>query len=123
MVEDHADTLTATSQLLEEFDCECHPAGSIEEALSAVETQTFDLVLSDLGLPDGSGLDLMRRLRDTYGLLGIAVTGYGMEEDVQRSRAAGFVAHLVKPITFEKLARAIERFRENRPDYKPTGEG
>lgn len=119
LVEDHADTLTATSQLLEEFACECHPAGSIEEALAAVETQTFDLLLSDLGLPDGSGLDLMRSLRDRYGLAGIAVTGYGMEEDVQRSREAGFVSHLVKPITFEKLARAIERFREDRSAFKP----
>jgi CheY-like chemotaxis protein len=78
--------------------------------MAAAEASRFDLVLSDLGLPDGSGLDLMRHLRDRYGLAGIALTGYGMEEDIRRGREAGFVDHLVKPITFQKLADAIERF-------------
>jgi signal transduction histidine kinase/ActR/RegA family two-component response regulator len=115
IVEDHADTLTATHQLLEELSCESFPARSLKEALAAAEAQAFDLVLSDLGLPDGSGLELMRRLHDRYGLLGIAVTGYGMEDDVRRGREAGFVDHLVKPITFQKLASAIERFFAERP--------
>ena len=58
----------------------------------------------------------MRRLRDLYGLSGIAVTGFGMEEDLHQSREAGFVAHLVKPITFDRLAGAIAKFFEERSD-------
>jgi CheY-like chemotaxis protein len=93
---------------------------SVRDALEAAGRQPFDLVLSDLSLPDGSGLDLMRRLRDERGLSGIAVTGYGMEEDRRRSRDAGFVDHLVKPITLSTLADAVERFFASRP---PVSEG
>jgi CheY-like chemotaxis protein len=113
-VEDHADTLGAARELLTELSCEVVCASSIEEALAAAETHTFDLVLSDLGLPDGNGLDLMRRLRDRHGLTGIALTGYGMEEDLKRSREAGFLEHLVKPITFQRLEAAVERFFRSR---------
>lgn len=87
---------------------------SVREALAAAEAQPFDLVLSDLGLPDGNGLELMARLRERYGLSGIAVTGYGMEDDVRRSSEAGFVDHLVKPITFARLENAIDRFFDRR---------
>jgi signal transduction histidine kinase/CheY-like chemotaxis protein len=110
LVEDHADTALAARELLADASCNVVAAGSLAEALEAAGIQTFDLVLSDLGLPDGSGLDLMRDLRDRYGLRGIALTGFGMEEDLRRSREAGFVDHLVKPITFDRLAGAIERF-------------
>ena len=58
----------------------------------------------------------MRRLRDRHGLTGIALTGYGMEEDLKRSREAGFVEHLVKPITFQRLEAAVERFFQSRRD-------
>jgi CheY-like chemotaxis protein len=112
LVEDHADTAQAARELLSDISCEVVAATSLSEALEAAGVQTFDLVLSDLGLPDGSGLDLMRDLRDRYGLRGIALTGFGMEEDIRRSRDAGFVDHLVKPITFDRLATAVERFFE-----------
>ena len=115
-VEDHADTLEAARELLAELSCDVVCASSIEEALAAAEIHTFDLVLSDLGLPDGNGLDLMRRLRDRHGLAGIALTGYGMEEDLKRSREAGFLEHLVKPITFQRLEAAVERFFRSRRD-------
>jgi PAS domain S-box-containing protein len=114
LVEDHADTALAARELLADASCQVVAAGSLAEALEAAGIQTFDLVLSDLGLPDGSGLDLMRNLRDRYGLRGIALTGFGMEEDVTRSREAGFVDHLVKPITYDRLAKAIERFFDDR---------
>ena len=110
LVEDHADTLAALRDLLTEMSCDVVTAGTLREAFAAAEAGSFELVLSDLGLPDGSGLELMRSLRERYGLAGIAVTGYGMEEDLRRSLAAGFVEHLVKPITFEKLETAIDRF-------------
>jgi CheY-like chemotaxis protein len=65
------------------------------------------LVLSDIGLPDGDGYALMRALRERYGMKGIALTGYGMTEDISRSSAAGFVAHLTKPIQVSVLDRAL----------------
>ncbi len=110
LVEDHIDTLRAARSLLSELACEVVVASSVREALAAARTQGFDLVVSDLGLPDGNGLELMTHLRERYGLSGIAVTGYGMEEDIRRSLSAGFVDHLVKPITFARLESAIDRF-------------
>ncbi len=120
LVEDHRDTLAAAAMLLTELSCEVVAAPSVRDALEAARRHTFDLVLSDLSLPDGSGLDLMRRLRDERGLSGIAMTGYGMEEDRRRSRDAGFVDHLVKPITLATLAGAVERFFASRP---PVSDG
>ena len=110
LVEDHPDTLDAARALLTELGCEVFPATSVSEALRVAASQPIDIVVSDLGLPDGSGVDLMRSLRDRHGLSGIAVTGSGMEEDVRAGAAAGFVEHLVKPITFQRLAAAIDRF-------------
>jgi CheY-like chemotaxis protein len=115
LVEDHADTLIAARDLLTELSFDVFTAGSFHEAVAAAEANAFDLVVSDLGLPDGSGLELMRRLRDRHGLAGIALTGYGTEEDIDQSRKAGFVDHLVKPVTFQTLAGAIERFFSARP--------
>jgi CheY-like chemotaxis protein len=67
-----------------------------------------DLVLSDLGLPDGTGLELMAEIHQRYGVKGIALSGYGMEEDVRRSLEAGFDRHLTKPINLQALQTAIE---------------
>ena len=81
-------------------------------ALAAAERHSrddgLDLVVSDLGLPDGTGLDLMAELRDRYGVRGIALSGYGMEEDVLKSLAAGFERHLTKPIDLQALQAAIQ---------------
>jgi PAS domain S-box-containing protein len=114
LVEDHSDTLAAARDLLSELSCDVVSASSVEEALAAAGSRPFDLVISDIGLADGNGFDLMRRLRERHGLSGIAITGYGMESDVRRSREAGFVEHLVKPITFQRLAGAIDRFFDAR---------
>jgi signal transduction histidine kinase/ActR/RegA family two-component response regulator len=116
LVEDHIDTLRAARALLAELACDVVAATSVREALAAAQAQPFDLVLSDLGLPDGNGLELMAHLRDRYGLSGIAVTGYGMEEDLRHSSEAGFVDHLVKPITFARLESAIDRFFDAREE-------
>ena len=66
-----------------------------------------DLVISDLGLPDGSGNDLMRELSLRYGLRGIALSGYGMDSDLEASTAAGFSRHLIKPVDIDDLRAAI----------------
>ena len=68
----------------------------------------FDLLISDVGLPDGSGLDLMKELLGRRPIKGIALTGYGMDADVRRTREAGFRRHLTKPVSFPGLQRAIQ---------------
>jgi two-component system CheB/CheR fusion protein len=110
LVEDHADTAEAMADILRERGHRVIVAGSLAAALAAAdEGSRIDLVVSDLGLPDGSGLSLMRELKDRYGLPGIAISGYGMEEDRRQSAAAGFSAHLTKPITVDRLLDEIRR--------------
>jgi CheY-like chemotaxis protein len=80
----------------------------VAEALAAVRGDgVFDLVVSDLGLPDGSGIDLMRELSARHGLRGIALSGYGMEEDVRQSLEAGFERHLTKPVSLPQLQATL----------------
>jgi two-component system, chemotaxis family, CheB/CheR fusion protein len=109
LVEDNEPTLQVMADLLELAGHDVKPAATLRAALDLAARHTFDLVVSDLGLPDGSGFNLMRELRDRYGLQGIAVSGFGMEEDLRRSREAGFHEHLVKPVDIDKLKAAIAR--------------
>jgi CheY-like chemotaxis protein len=108
LVEDHADTAEAIAELLRLLGHEVTVALTLAAGLAAAEEiQSIDLVVSDLGLPDGNGLDLMRELAGRYGLKGIALSGYGMEEDLRRSREAGFERHLTKPIDFQSLQAVL----------------
>ncbi len=107
LVEDHEPTRVALTHLLKRRKHEVTPAGSVAEARAAASTSQFDLVMSDIGLPDGTGNDLMKELRAMYGLRGIALTGYGMSEDIARTQAAGFMAHLTKPISVQALDHAL----------------
>jgi len=66
------------------------------------------VLISDLALPDGNGIDLMQKLHSTQPLLGIALTGFGMEDDIRKSYEAGFRHHLVKPIDLNKLDSLIQ---------------
>ena len=84
-------------------------AEDLASALKAAETDHFDLLISDLGLPDGSGLDLMRQLSVQNPMKSIALSGYGQEEDVRKSREAGFTEHLTKPVDLRVLRETIER--------------
>ena len=86
-------------------------ASDVATALRVANCQPFDLLISDLGLPDGSGLELMRALRDAQGMNGIALSGFGTDEDVAASAAAGFAAHLTKPVDWDRLRAEIERIR------------
>jgi len=72
-----------------------------------VHTQDFDLLISDIGLPDRSGYELMREVRLKKDLPAIALSGFGSEHDVNEARAAGFSEHLTKPINFERLEKTI----------------
>lgn len=108
LVEDHADTAQQLKRLLNRAGHEVTCAVSLEEARKRAAEAPFDLVLSDLGLPDGSGHDLMRELGPLYGFPGIALSGYGMEEDVKESLTAGFARHLTKPVNWTELKVAIQ---------------
>ena len=109
LVEDHQDTARVLGRILKTAGFEVSHADSVMSAQELANTRRFDLVISDLGLPDGSGLDLMRGLRETQGLAGIALSGFGTDDDVAASLAAGFAEHLTKPVEWERLRSAIER--------------
>ena len=109
LVEDHPDTLRALSRVLRSFQCDVSTASDVAAALATAQREPFDLLVSDLGLPDGSGLDLMRQLKERQDLRGIALSGYGMDDDIRRSREAGFSLHLIKPVSPQQLRDAIEQ--------------
>ena len=114
LVEDHLDTAMALSRLLRLAGYRVGTAGGVQDALRMCAAERFDLLISDIGLPDGTGHELMRELADRYGAKGIVVSGYGDEHELAKSRAAGFVEHLTKPITLESLQAAIERAIETK---------
>lgn len=108
LVEDHEHTRTILSRLLTRNGHQVVSVGSVAEALAAFNAHPCDAVITDLGLPDGSGLDLMRELRrQRETLIGIAVSGYGMEADLQQTKEAGFSAHLTKPIQMKDLLHIL----------------
>ncbi len=107
VVEDHADTARAIEALLRLQGHDVAVAGSVAEAVAAHRENPADLALTDIGLPDGSGLALPGELAPIRPVPAIVISGYGTESDLARSREAGFLAHVVKPVTAEKLAAAI----------------
>ncbi len=108
LVEDHGVTAEIMGLVLTADGHEVATAGDAATALELAGRRPFDLLLSDLGLPDGSGHDLMRELRARgHTFPGIALSGYGQEEDLLRSHEAGFAAHLTKPVPHERLVESI----------------
>jgi CheY-like chemotaxis protein len=115
LVEDHEPTLVVMSKLLRSLGHRVSTATTAASARATAVQEQFDLIISDLGLPDGSGLDVMRSLRDRYAGRGIALTGYGMESDVAASKNAGFTEHLTKPVDLAILRAAITRVTDRKP--------
>jgi CheY-like chemotaxis protein len=110
LVDDHFDSIRPMQLFLEAIGYQVTTAESVEAALRSAMQEKFDLLVSDIGLPDGSGEDLIRQLRDKgHKLPGIALSGYGMEQDINRSRAAGFQVHLTKPVSPQHLRTTIDR--------------
>lgn len=110
VVEDHPDTLRTLTKLLTRAGFTVFTASSVEAAESVAKEESFDMLISDLGLPDGDGHEVMRRVRALHcHIPGIAMSGYGTDEDMRRSREAGFSEHLTKPVEFATLQRAINR--------------
>jgi two-component system CheB/CheR fusion protein len=108
LVEDHGVSAKMIRTVLKLDGHEIETAGDIATALDLANQNSFDLLISDLGLPDGSGHDLMRQLRERgHKLPGIALSGYGQAEDIRRSHEAGFAAHLTKPASRQLLLESI----------------
>jgi signal transduction histidine kinase len=108
LVEDHEDTNFSLTRMLRRRGYEVHPAYNVRSALDLAASNEFDVLVSDIGLPDGTGTDLFRTLRAQRQIFGIALSGYGMEEDICRSRDVGFSHHLVKPVDLNKLDSLIQ---------------
>ena len=109
IVEDHEATRIVLTRLLTRSGHQVTTAGTIAEALAAFAAAHFDAVISDLGLPDGSGLDLMRQIQRQRPVPGIALSGYGMEDDLRQTKEAGFFAHLVKPVSLDQLRQLLSQ--------------
>jgi PAS domain S-box-containing protein len=108
LVEDHEPTRTTLTGLLLRRRYQVAAAATAAEARALAGARSFDLLITDIGLPDGNGYDLMNELGQKNHLRGIALTGYGMEHDVARSETAGFDAHLTKPVRIQSLEAALE---------------
>jgi HAMP domain-containing protein/signal transduction histidine kinase/ActR/RegA family two-component response regulator len=108
LVEDHEDTNRSLTNLLRRRGYHVQSALNFQSAVNLSANEQFDVLISDLALPDGSGIDLMQKLYSKQPLLGIALTGFGMEDDIRKSYDAGFKHHLVKPIDLNKLDSLIQ---------------
>jgi PAS domain S-box-containing protein len=109
IVEDHRDTRRTLSRLLTHFGHEVLAADNVHRALEIIGSGDIDVLLCDIGLPDGSGYEVIARARQKQGIQAIAITGFGTDKDLRRSKEAGFDFHLVKPIDLHELQTVLER--------------
>ena len=124
MVDDTPEAAEAMKILLEIEGAQATIAESGAEALRLAQREDFDLVLSDISMPGMDGYELLGELRRrprTAHVPAIALTGYGRGEDVERARAAGFTSHLTKPVTLDKLIKAVREVtgRHTQGESKP----
>ncbi len=108
VVENHPDTLESLQIYLEEMGHTVESAGTVADALAALPGANCDVLISDIGLPDGTGWDLLQRLQFRRPIYTIAMSGFGMNADHARSRAAGFRRHLLKPFPLTELDVLLE---------------
>ena len=109
LVDDHHDTCAAMEKLLARRGHLVAVSHDLRSAMEAAVRNKFDLLISDIALPDGTGMDLMMQMRAIANVPGIAISGFGNDGDIERSLQAGFTEHLIKPIKLDKLEAAIER--------------
>jgi two-component system, chemotaxis family, CheB/CheR fusion protein len=109
LVEDHEDTRRAMERLLRQWGHAVHGAGNVAHALELDSANAFDLLLSDLELPDGTGTELLKKLRARHPLRAVAMSGHGTESDMARTREAGFDDHLIKPVAMDQLKEILQR--------------
>ena len=116
MIEDHEDTAIVMARMLKDMGHNVVSANSVASAVDALTREKFDLIVSDIGLPDGNGVSLIHAVRSFCHAPAIAMTGYGMREDVERCLNAGFNKHVTKPVTFETLQQIIAEVCGNQND-------
>jgi CheY-like chemotaxis protein len=112
LVEDHHDTGDVFARLLRAIGHQVQLAGRGSDALSLCAAEPFDLLISDLGLPDLSGWDLLVEIRKLQPRIpAIALSGFSQPDDFDRSVRAGFNLHLAKPVTLDQLVKAIDAIK------------
>jgi two-component system CheB/CheR fusion protein len=116
LVEDHPDTNESLALLLELRGHSVTSALNVKSALGIASLQDFDLLLSDLGLPDGNAGEVMKVVADRNGAVGVALSGYGMDKDFEMSRGYGFSHHLVKPVEIARLDQILRCYSKALPD-------
>lgn len=107
IVEDHPQTVKVLVRLVEARGFRVLAAHSLAQAREVAAAHDIGFLISDLGLPDGNGGELMQELRDRLGIAGVALTGYGMDADVSLAKQAGFILHLTKPIQIGDLEKVL----------------
>jgi PAS domain S-box-containing protein len=109
LVEDHRDTRHALSRLLTHFGHQVSAADTMQSAFKLITSRQFDVILCDIGLPDGSGYAVVSQAKQEWPIKAVAITGFGTDQDVRRCKAAGFDFHLVKPIDFHELEQVLDQ--------------
>ena len=107
LVEDHEDTRNVIHQLITRWGHTVTTAGTVAQACGAIALESFDLLLSDITLPDGSGLEVVAALRERSNVPAVAMSGHGMESDLSRARSAGFTENIVKPVGTDVLRELL----------------
>jgi PAS domain S-box-containing protein len=109
LVEDHRDTRYALSRLLTHFGHQVSAAATTQSAFKLIASRKFDVILCDIGLPDGNGYAVVSQAKQEWPIKAVAITGFGTDQDVRRCKAAGFDFHLVKPIDFHELEQVLDQ--------------
>jgi two-component system CheB/CheR fusion protein len=115
IVDDHEDTIVVTAKILERSGHTVVRTRTASGARELAEREPYDLLISDIGLPDESGIELMRTLKTKYGIRGIALSGLEESDDREEAIHAGYIARMVKPINFEVLLKTIAEMTASQP--------
>ena len=121
LVDDNPDTRRFLAEVLTRRGHVVRSAENMVDAFKAADGVDVNLLLSDIELPDGTGLQLIRKLRETRPIVGIALSGFGSSDDIEMSRSAGFAAHLMKPVDLRALEEAIYDATVVLPDESLVG--
>jgi two-component system CheB/CheR fusion protein len=109
VVEDHADTAEGLRRFLTHIGYKVYIAPDVASARALAKAVEFDVLLSDIRLPDGTGWDLMRELKqERPGLRAVAISAFNSDDEVARSKRVGFLDHVAKPLVVEELSAALE---------------
>jgi PAS domain S-box-containing protein len=118
VVEDHEDTACVLEKVLRQMGHEVEACSTVATACQKLQERQFDVILTDIGLPDGSGIDFIKVARGICQTPAVALTGYGTAEDIDKCLQAGFEEHLTKPIDIDRLQKALSRILAKRPGSK-----